>query len=462
MPELSYVELIGVALGSLGVAVLLLALWIRSAITGRGQRQRLAKIISLEEEERRVNAKCERLMAKAQGDARDEQTRLTQLKSDYDAARATYDRLKAEVATLEEQLEDIAVGLYCPHFHFDDPEDYKAAIEHVRADMKAAVKGGRAAVCKVQWSVGNSQKDGERMQKQYLKLMLRAFNGECDAAIANVDWNNVTKMEARIEKAHSLVNDTGTVMQMEVTREYLELRLKELRLVHEHAQKKREQLEEQRQIREQMREEERVQRELDRAQAAAEAEEQRFQRALTKAREEAAKAKGAEVGELAEKVRLLEQQLEAAHTQRERAISRAQQTKSGHVYVISNVGSFGEDVFKIGMTRRLDPLDRVKELGDASVPFEFDIHAMIYSEDAPGLEATLHRQLAGDRVNLVNERKEFFRVDLQRLSGIAQSLGLTAELTLVAEAREYKETLALRRPPEATPATAAPEFPPNL
>jgi hypothetical protein len=118
-------------------------------------------------------------------------------------------------------------------------------------------------------------------------------------------------------------------------------------------------------------------------------------------------------------VRELEQSLAEAHARGERAVSQAQLTKSGHVYVISNIGSFGTDVFKIGMTRRLEPLDRVKELGDASVPFAFDVHAMIYSEDAPALEAQLHRKFADVRINLINDRKEFFRTDLASIAGFA-------------------------------------------
>jgi hypothetical protein len=122
----------------------------------------------------------------------------------------------------------------------------------------------------------------------------------------------------------------------------------------------------------------------------------------------------------------------------------AQLTRSGNVYVISNVGSFGEEVFKIGMTRRLDPMARVHELGDASVPFAFDVHAMIYSEDAPGLENAFHRQFAEKRVNLVNMRKEYFRIGLEEIEAFASSQGVKVEFTKLAEAREYRETLAVR------------------
>jgi multidrug efflux pump subunit AcrA (membrane-fusion protein) len=302
------------------------------------------------------------------------------------------------------------------------------------------------------------------MQKQYGNVMLRAFNGECDAAIANVAWNNITKMETRVEKAFAAINKLGTVMKVELNSHYLGLRLKELRLVHEHATKKQAEAEEQRRIRDQMREEERVQRELERAKQEADADERRYQRALDRAREEAARASGEEMNELNERVRQLEQSLAEAHARGERAVSQAQLTKCGHVYVISNIGSFGDDVFKIGMTRRLEPLDRIKELSDASVPFGFDVHAMIYSDDAPALEAALHRRFGEVRLNLINERKEFFRTDLSSIAGFAESLGLKAELTLVAEAREYRESTAKRAElaKQVQPTEVASSFPAAL
>jgi hypothetical protein len=121
----------------------------------------------------------------------------------------------------------------------------------------------------------------------------------------------------------------------------------------------------------------------------------------------------------------------------------AQQTKRGHVYIISNIGSFGEQVYKIGMTRRLEPEDRIKELGDASVPFSFDIHAMIFSEDAPNLEAELHKAFASRKVNMLNYRKEFFKVTLNEIEQKVKEIGLKTEFIRIPEAMEYRETLVI-------------------
>ncbi|HHL1885084.1 GIY-YIG nuclease family protein [Klebsiella pneumoniae] len=171
----------------------------------------------------------------------------------------------------------------------------------------------------------------------------------------------------------------------------------------------------QNEIKRQMREERQRAEELERQQQEAEAKEQELE-ARRKAVEEALLAADAEHRqELEETRRQLEQEIEDVHKQYERAKSMAQMTKQGHVYIISNIGSFGENVFKIGMTRRLEPLDRVSELSGASVPFEFDVHAMISCDDAPALEYALHNKLSSERMNKVNLRKEFFKTDLNKI-----------------------------------------------
>ena len=166
---------------------------------------------------------------------------------------------------------------------------------------------------------------------------------------------------------------------------------------------------------------------------------------MNKAREELLKASESERAFAEQRIAELEQQLLEAEMKEARAKSMAEQTRKGHVYVISNIGSFGEDVYKIGLTRRLDPMDRVKELGDASVPFSFDVHAMIYSDDAPALEATLHREFREHRVNAVNLRKEFFQVDLLSIKDAVDTIvDIDADFKMTALAEEYYESLRLQ------------------
>ncbi len=373
-----------------------------------------------------------------------ELAKLRKTLAGYVPEKERCEKLRAEIALLEENIEDISFGIYKPRFKFDSSDEYKRALSTIRDLEKNMVRQGVAISFGVKWTVRGSAKEGQKMQKQYAKLLLRAFNAECDACVANVTWNNITKMQERIRKACESINSLGAVMQITIVGKYMDLKLDELSLEFETEQKKHEEVEEQRRIKEQMREEERALREAERARVEAEAEETRYEKALEKAKAEVARTTGAELVALNGKIQELQQQLEVARELKQRAVSLAQMTRSGHVYVISNIGSFGENVLKIGMTRRLEPTDRVRELGGASVPFEFDIHAMIYTMDAPTLEADFHNYFSARRLNLVNLRKEYFHVSLQEIEGFAKERGLTLQLTKLAEAREYRETLALR------------------
>jgi len=200
-------------------------------------------------------------------------------------------------------------------------------------------------------------------------------------------------LQQKIRDAFTLVNHNGRAFRdARILSEYLDARLEELRWAVVAQELKLKEREEQRLMKERIREEERAQREFEKAQKDAEKEQETLRKAMEKARREVDKATSEDRAKLEEKLRELTEKLRVAEEKNKRALSMAQQTKSGYVYIISNIGSFGEDVYKIGMTRRLEPLDRVRELGDASVPFEFDVHALIPSEDAPALEHALHQK----------------------------------------------------------------------
>jgi hypothetical protein len=421
----------------------------------RDLKRRYAPIIDAHAEVERAQAEASQVRSSVRAEMdqlrSDTMTELTKLKSEkaslsqeYGTARALYDRLRQQLALVEENVEDVSVGLYKPHFTFDSSEKYQAALSAIRERQKALVRQGHATVCGTSWEVHGDAKAGERMTKQYLKLMLRAFNAESDAAVGKVTWNNVLKMEERIKTTYSALNEFGQVMQMSITPEYLDAKLQELRLEFETDQKKQEEKEEQRRIREQMREEEKALREAERAKKEAEEEEARNLKALEKARAELAQARGEALEQLQLKIQHLDAALHKAQELKQKATSMAQLTRSGHVYVISNVGSFGENIYKIGMTRRLDPMDRIWELGDASVPFDFDVHALIYCEDAPSVEGAFQTSFRDRAVNLVNQRKEFFAVTLEEIEAVARERNVKLELTKLAEAKEYRETCALR------------------
>lgn len=448
------------------VIVLLLVALVALFVKFLQFRQKYSKIVDIDEEVAKAQNEVRREVDRFETAAARHKKELERLTADYSSAKTLYDRLRHEVSILEETLEDMSFGLYKPHYTFEDPASFKVEMDRIYKEKKLLVKENTALSCPEGWTVNGNAREGAKMVKQESKLMLRAFNGEVDAAVAKVSWNNVQKMEERIRKTYDAVNELGSVMRISINKKYLDLSLAELRLAYELEQKKQEIKEEQREIREQMRQEEIAQREFEKAKKAAEADEARYLKALEAAREEMAKANAAQMEAIAAKVQTLEGRLAEAQNNVARAISMAQLTKSGHVYVISNVGSFGDDVFKIGMSRRLEPAERVYELGSASVPFPYDIHAMIYSDNAPALETAFHKQFAHRRVNMVNMRKEFFRVDVSELEAFVQSNHADIEFTKLAEAREYRETLSLLAKVEgadtAAMAKEVSEFPDSL
>ena len=359
--------------------------------------------------------------------------------------------LPERVAELRRELEALSaiknladIAFYDPSFSEQDSAAYRSVIDANNDAQKIMLKAQTAAVCDKTWTVGGDAKAGEVMVKAIVKLALRAFNGESDASIGQVTWKNYTPMRNRIEKSFSSINTLINQWEVRITDPYLKLKLEQLRLTYEHAEMVQRERDEQKALREQMRDEEKALKEAERAKLEAEREEQRTAIALEKARAEMERAHADQKATFQARVSELEILLAAAHQESERATSMAQLTKRGHVYIISNIGSFGDQVYKIGMTRRLVPMDRIDELGDASVPFDFDVHGLITTEDAPSLEAELHRRFGSRRVNMINHRKEFFQVSISEIQSACLELKLIVELTMAAEAKEYNQSKLLR------------------
>lgn len=306
-----------------------------------------------------------------------------------------------------------------------------------RENTRQMVLRGEAAAC--------DYAEKERRETA-IRFVIDAFNGRVEAILSRAKHDNYGTLEQEIRDAFALVNLNGVAFRnARILDQYLDGRIAELRWTVATQELKRKEREEQRRIQEQIREEEKARRDFERAQQEAAREEELIRRAMQKAQEQVAQASEEERREIEAQLAELQHKLVEAEAKNQRALSLAQQTRAGNVYIISNIGSFGEDVLKIGMTRRLEPLDRVKELSDASVPFSFDVHAMIRSEDAPTLEKELHAEFEDHRVNKVNYRKEFFRVPLQRVREFVATRKLEATFTLVAEAQEYRESVALSK-----------------
>jgi DNA gyrase/topoisomerase IV subunit A len=325
-------------------------------------------------------------------------------------------------------LDDLA-----EEFSFKDAGEQ---LKQARKRVKDMVKQGYAGECDYV----------EIHRKTYaIHFAVDAFNGKVDSALAKVKHDNFGKIKQEIIDAFALVNYNGAPFRnARINQSFLDARQEELKWAVSTHELRQIELAEQREIKQQIREEEKARKEIEKAIKEAEKEERLIQKALENARAELANANEEQRMEFEAQLAELEGKLKEAEERGQRALSMAQQTRRGHVYVISNVGSFGENVFKIGMTRRLEPLDRVKELGDASVPFSFDVHAMVYSEDAPILEKELHRRFNRESINKVNPRKEFFRTSLAEIKQMVVNQGITdVHWTMKAEAAEYRESLAI-------------------
>lgn len=397
-------------------------------------------LASANSEAQRVVAAAKREADSIAADARRTVDEASRLESTIRALKNVVDGYgDAYIVPTAGLLDDLA-----EHFGHDEAgERLKAA----RKRTKAMAKAGEAAAC--------DYVEAARRETA-IRFVVDAFNGKTDTILADAKEDNFGTLAQKIRDAFALVNQNGAAFRnARILPAYLEARLDELKwgvVAHELRVRERE---EQRELKERIREEERAQREFERAQKEAQKEEETLRKALEKARREVEQSNEADRAKFDAKLRELQDKLTAAEEKNQRAVSMAQQTKAGHVYVISNVGSFGEHVYKIGMTRRLEPRDRVRELGDASVPFEFDIHALIPVDDAPAVECALQKKFVNRQMNKVNPRKEFFRVNLEEIRVEVEKLGIPVAWTMTAACREYQETVALERALERGEAAAA-------
>ncbi len=334
-------------------------------------------------------------------------------------------------------------GLYQPQFDFASALDYKETLADIRSSQKALIKNGKAVTGNTQWQVNGSTAQGKKMVSDTQKLLLRAFNFECDELISKVKYTNFDASLDKIHKSAETISKLGTTMGIAVTKQYLTAKTKELRLAFEYQLKKQQEKEDQKAARAEQREQARIQKELEEQRKRIEKEQTHYQTAFEKLQAQL-ELRPDDPDLLAKKA-----QMEDHLTDIDKALSdidyRQANMRAGYVYVISNIGAFGENVYKIGMTRRLDPQDRIDELGDASVPFNFDVHAMIFSDDAPALEAALHRAFENRKLNMVNQRREFFNVTLDEIKDvIKKNFDKTVEFHDVPDAEQYRVSLKLK------------------
>lgn len=385
---------------------------------------------------------------------------LKTLKANYKRVLEQKQHLEKVVAKAENHLEDLksqivetqevvllqSFGLYEPHYTFMKAEHYKTRLLLIREKQKEMIKNNTATTALDQWKVNGSYKIGSQMVADTRKLLTRAFNSECDDVIDHVKYNNIEASEKRITMSRDAISKLGRMMNIRITQEYYDLKLEELHLAFEWQQKKQQEKEEQREARAELKEAAKLAKEIEAARKKLEKEQNHYQNALAKIERQLEQTGEADREAIEEKKAQIVAQLDKIDAEFKEVDYREANHRAGYVYIISNIGAFGENVYKIGMTRRLEPMDRVDELGDASVPFKFDVHAMIFSDDAPALETALHNAFADRKLNYVNQRREFFNVTLDEIKAVVrENFDKSVEFVDVPPAEQYRESLLMRK-----------------
>ena len=351
---------------------------------------------------------------------------------------------RKQLAVFEVDINVLDYGLYKPTFEFANSDLYKEELNKLRDKQKQCIKNDNAAFGNTNWQVNGSTTQGRTMVNNYKKLLLRAFNVECDDIVANVKVSNLDRSIERIEKISEQISKLGKTMAIGISPGYVRLKIDEVKLALDYQQKKQEEKERQKELKAQEREEAKVLKEIEEERKRLKKEQTHYENALKTVLAQI--EKNGETDELLEKKSQLESQINDTAKAIENVDYREANRKAGYVYIISNIGAFGENVYKIGMTRRLDPQERVDELSDASVPFNFDIHAMIFTEDAPGLETALHNAFESKKLNKINTRREFFAVSLDEIKAeVRKNFDKTVEWIDIPEAEQYRQSKILNK-----------------
>ena len=368
---------------------------------------------------------------------------ISKLSSNITDLNAKILSLKNEAIIFDDVINFQEFGLYSPRYNFLTAEEYKLRLNDIRDNQKLMIKGDTAIRGNQNWTVNNSKSQGKKMINDMKKLLLRAFNSDCEDTISKVKYNNLETSEKKIRKSAESIEKLGKTMQLFISNNYIDSKIQELYLAFEYQQKKQEEKEAQKAARAELREAAKLQKEIDEQRKKISKEQTHYQTALEKLNKQLSEDPNNE--DLLAKKTELENQLNEIDRSLKDIDYREANQKAGYVYVISNIGAFGENVYKIGMTRRLDPQDRIDELGDASVPFNFDIHAMIFSENAPALEAALHRAFENKKLNMVNTRREFFNVTLDEIKEVIRNnFDKTVEFIDTPDAEQYRISLKMR------------------
>lgn len=363
-------------------------------------------------------------------------------------AKLEYDKshLQKEIVVLGQEKLYQEFGLYTPIYDLMTSSLYKPKLEECRQQQKIMIKNKTAAFCNSQWTVKESRQEGIKMTNRNIKLVLRGFNNECDYLISKVKYHNVESIKQKIIKSFNDLNKLTAPLDISISEDYLDLKLEELYLCFEYEEKRQQEKEELKERKKEEHEQATLLKELEEERKLLRKEERHYKIHLKHIQEQIEiETDSTRLKFLSDKEFETKEKLKDIECALEDIDYREANQKAGYVYVVSNIGAFGKNVYKIGMTRRLDPQDRINELSGASVPFKFDIHAMIFSDDAPALEAAIHRELEDKKVNLVNNRKEFFKVSLEEIKDIIiRNYDKTVDFIDIPDAQQYRESIKIR------------------
>lgn len=379
------------------------------------------------------------------GELESETLKLDEVKDEIKVSKNKIDDLKKEIISVQVENDLQEVAFYKNIFPFTTTEKFKEELLDNNQKQKFMIKSKTVVLEGTNWTVNGSVSEGRKMANLNIKAMVRAYNTECDNAISSLRYSNIETILNRIEKSYKDVNKLNQKNGLSLSIEYHDLKIQELHLVYELKKYEKNEKEKLRILREEERERKQVEKEIKEKLDELDQREKIIKKGLNTTNKEFVDSKGTNL-ELLNKVKELEDALNLIQKKKFEVTERHLIGKSGYVYIISNIGTLGEGVFKIGMTRRLEPLDRIKELSGASVPFEYDIHAMILTDDAPKLETHLHTKFYSDRVNMINNRKEFFNVTLDEIkTEVFLMVGKDVVFEDTPHAEQYYKTMALRK-----------------
>lgn len=361
-------------------------------------------------------------------------TELNQLYSEISKVKKELKNKKEEIENLEPLV--TVVNIDTKGLDLATSQELKNILSKYKLEEAELVKNNTAVDVLIY--------DDKKFITTQIRQILRSFNAECDLAISNITLKNIDTMRNKILKSYEALNKIYKSDGVQITKTFLENKLQQLITAHSYQEKLEDEREQKKLIQEQLKEEEKVRREVEREKAKIEKDETQFKNEISKLMKYLQKTDNeVEKTLYIDKIKECEEKLSELETVKSDVLNREKNTRAGFVYIISNIGSFGENIFKIGMTRRLEPMDRIKELSSASVPFEFDVHALIFSDDAPSLESILHNTFREYEVNKVNHRKEFFSIPLEKIEKVVtEHHNATVQWTYDAAAEEYRESLA--------------------